>query len=85
MVSGQWAARASFSGWEEGSGKRPRKRYAGSSGSLDRLPLLHQDTPAGEQVCAPAVPYESHLLVRAADQPAGSVLWGLGPGAWGGG
>lgn len=82
VVSGQWVAGASFLGWEEGRGQRPRKGRAGSSGSLERWPLSHRDTSSREQAFtsppSPAVPYKSHLLVRAADQRAGAVLWGLG-------
>lgn len=77
---GEWAV----GGWSQlfglggGLSQEAQEGVCGQLRACGEVALLHQDTSMGEQACAPAVPYESHLLVRAADQPAGSVLWGGG-------
>lgn len=83
VVSGQWVAGASFLGWEEGRGQRPRKGRAGSSGSLERWPLSHRDTSSREQAFTSPPPPQS--LTKATFW-SGRQTSGLGQycGVWGG-
>ena len=76
---GEWAA----GGWSQlfWAGRRaqsggPGRGMWAAGGRVVRLLLLGGPS-ASEQACFPLAPYESCLLVGAADQPAGSILQGL--------
>lgn len=75
--SSEWAV----GGWSQlfglGGGLSQEAREGVAARPGEGLPLLHQETPMAREP-VPSVPYEGHSLVRAADQPAGLVLWGAG-------
>ena len=75
---GEWAA----GGWSQLFGLGGEPSQEAQEGAYGQLRVVWGGCCCGgpsscEQACVPTAPYETLLLVRAADQPAGSILQGL--------